>query len=192
MPTPKAASKIQALQDFSRARRQAAFEEIVAYFTGKSIDLLPYEEVRQKFKLRNSSSRGLEEVPLEAIVGSVSRYHDFTRSFLPRQDIHAERWARVEVATLELSGLPPVELYKLGNVYFVVDGNHRISVARQLGATHIQAYVTEFQTKVPLEPGDQLEDIIIKAEYADFLEQTQLDQLYPEADLKVTTPGRYR
>jgi nucleotide-binding universal stress UspA family protein len=191
MPILNSTSKIQALQDFSRARRQAAFEEIVAYFTGRSVDLLSYEEVRQKFKLKNSSSRGLEEVPLEAIVGSVSRYQDFTRNFLPRQDIHAERWARVEVATLELSGLPPVDLYKLGNIYFVVDGNHRVSVARQLGATHIQAYVTEFQTKVPLEPGDQLEDIIIKAEYADFLEQTQLDQLQPEADLKVTTPGRY-
>lgn len=183
--------KLQAMQDFYRARRQAAFEEIVARFTGRSVDLLSYEEVRQKFKLKNSSSRGLEEVPLEAIVGSVSRYHDFTRSFLPRQDTTADRWANVEVATLALSGLPPVELYKLGKAYFVVDGNHRVSVARQLGATHIQAYVTEFQTKVPLEPGDQLEDIIIKAEYAEFLEQTQLDQLHPEADLKVTTPGRY-
>jgi hypothetical protein len=183
--------KLQAMQDFYRARRQAAFEEIVARFTGRSVDLLSYEEVRQKFKLKNSSSRGLEEVPLEAIVGSVSRYHDFTRSFLPRQDTTADRWASVEVATLALSGLPPVELYKLGKAYFVVDGNHRVSVARQLGATHIQAYVTEFQTKVPLEPGDQLEDIIIKAEYAEFLERTQLDQLHPEADLKVTTPGRY-
>jgi nucleotide-binding universal stress UspA family protein len=183
--------RVQALSDFQRARRQAAFEEILARFTGRCVALLSYEEVRQKFKLRSSSSRGLKEVPLEAIVGSVGRYQDFTRSFLPRQDSDAERWAGVELAILDMNGLPPVDLYQLGQIYFVVDGNHRVSVARQLGATHIQAYVTEFQIKVPLEPGDQPQDIIIKAEYAEFLERTQLDQLRPEINLKVTNPDRY-
>ncbi len=166
-------------------------QEIMARLTGQPIDLLSFEEVRQKFKLRGGSSRGLREIPLEAIVGSVGRYTDFTRSFLPRQDSDEHRWAGVKAATLSLSGLPPIEVYQIGQVYFVLDGNHRVSVARELGATHIEAYVTEFKTKVPLEPDDQPDDLIIKAEYADFLERTNLDKLRPEADLQTTVPGRY-
>jgi nucleotide-binding universal stress UspA family protein len=111
---------------------------------------------------------------------------------LPRQDSDEGRWAGVKVATTGLVGLPPIDVYQIGEVYFVLDGNHRVSVARQLGATHIEAYVTEFQTRVPLSPDVQPDDLILKAEYVDFLEHTQLDQLRPGADLGVTVPGRYR
>jgi nucleotide-binding universal stress UspA family protein len=91
-----------------------------------------------------------------------------------------------------LIGLPAIDVYQIGEVYFVLDGNHRVSVARQLGATHIQAYVTEVRTRVPLSPDVQPDDLILKAEYADFLEHTCLDEIRPEADLSVTAPGRYR
>jgi hypothetical protein len=83
-------------------------------------------------------------------VGSVGRYDDFTRSFLPRRDSDAGRWARVKAATLDLTGLPPIEVYQIGQAYFVLDGNHRVSVARQLGAPTIQAYVTEVPDQSPL------------------------------------------
>jgi nucleotide-binding universal stress UspA family protein len=91
-----------------------------------------------------------------------------------------------------MGGLPPIEVYQIGEVYFVLDGNHRVSVARQVGATHIEAYVAEVRTKVPLSPEVQPDDLILKAEYADFLERTRLDELRPEADLSVTVPGQYR
>ncbi len=181
-----------ALRDFHQARRRAALEEILARMSGKPVDLLSYEEVRQKLKARGSIPRGLQDIPLNAIVGSVGRYADFTRSFLPRRDSDRDRWARVKAKVTGLEGLPPIEVYQIGEAYFVQDGNHRVSVAQELGATYIQAYVTEVHTKVPLSPDDQPDDLILKAEYADFLDHTHLDTLRPEADLNVTVPGQYQ
>lgn len=181
-----------ALRDFHEARRRAALEAIMARLTGKSIDLFSYEEVRAKLKGRGSAERGLRDIPLDAIVGSVGRYTDFTRSFLPRRDSDQHRWARVKAQVTDMGGLPPIEVYQIGDAYFVQDGNHRVSVARELEAPSIQAYVTEVRTRVPLSPDDQPDDLILKAEYADFLEHTQLDTLRPEADLSVTVPGQYQ
>ena len=181
-----------AMQDFRRARRRAALEQIMARLTGRSADLLSYEEVHRKLKAKGGGRRELKEIPLDAIVGSVGRYADFTRSFLPRQDSDEQRWARVKVKVTDQGGLPPVVVYQIGEAYFVLDGNHRVSVARQVGAPTIQAYVTEVRTKVPLSPDTQPDDLILKAEYADFLERTRLDELRPEANLDVTAPGQYR
>jgi nucleotide-binding universal stress UspA family protein len=178
--------------DFQRARNQAILKAMLARLTGKSIELLSYEEVRQKLQARESSQRGLQDVPLDAFVGSVGRYTEFTRDFLPLQKFSSGRWARIKVAVTGLAGLPPIEAYKIGEVYFVKDGNHRLSVAHQLGATHIQAYVTELRTRVPLGADVQPDDLIVKAEYAAFLELTRLDELRPDADLSVTVPGQYQ
>jgi nucleotide-binding universal stress UspA family protein len=182
----------EALADFRRARRQAVLEQILSRLSGKSADLLSFDQVRQQLKIRGSQRRQLKEIPLDAIVGSVGRYEDFTRGFLPKGSVSQDRWVGVQVAVSGLVGLPPIEVYQIGEAYFVLDGNHRVSVARQLGATYIEAYVTELQTKVPLSPKDQPDDLILKAEYTDFLEHTRLDQLRPQADLSVTAPGQYR
>jgi nucleotide-binding universal stress UspA family protein len=91
-----------------------------------------------------------------------------------------------------MTGLPPVELYKIGEAYFVVDGHHRISVGRSLGQTLIQAYVTEVRSRVPLEVDSSPDDLILKAEEAEFLTRTKIDELYPGINLKVTCPGRYQ
>ena len=85
-----------ALQDFRRARRRASLEQLVSFLMGKSSELLSYEDVRRKLKVTGSSGQKLEEIPLDAIVGSVGRYKDFTRSFLPRRDSEKYRWARIE------------------------------------------------------------------------------------------------
>ena len=78
-----------------------------------------------------------------------------------------------------LSGVPPIEVYKVGDAYFVKDGNHRVSVARQLGMSHIEAYVTDVATSVPVGSDLRPDDLILKSEYADFLERTQLRRLRP-------------
>lgn len=181
----------EARNDFLRARTQAELKEIVARFHGRSTELLSYEEVRKMLRAQDSSERGLRDIPLDAIVGSVGRYTDFTRDFLPREAVSRDRWARVRQAVNEMSGLPPIVVYQIGDVYFVQDGNHRVSVARQDGATHIQAYVTEVRTRVPLTPDIQPDQLILKAEYIQFLEHTRLDELRPQADLSVTIPGQY-
>jgi len=183
-----------AILDFREARQQAALQEVLARLTGKSNELLSYEEVARKLKLLARTERGVQMIPLNAIVGSVGRYNDFTRTFLPRQDSDQHRWVGVKAAFSdpESPGLPPIEVYKVGEAYFVLDGNHRVSVARQEGLTHIEAHVIEVQTKIPLSPDVQPDDLIVKAEYADFLEQTGLADLRPDADLSMTVPGQYQ
>ncbi len=177
--------------DFRKARRRADRERLMARVTGKSADLLSYEQVRQMLKAKTGQRVGLKDIPLDAIAGSVGRYTDFTRSFLPLQAQNEQRWAQIQTKFLDLKGLPPIDVYQVGDVYFVVDGNHRVSVARQMGATHIQANVTEIEIRVPLAPDIQPDELILKAEYTNFLEFTRLDELRPGADLSITAPGRY-
>lgn len=180
-----------AIADFHRARSRADLKELLSRLTGESNQLLSYDEVRQKLQLQGGMERGVRDIPMDAIVGSVGRYTDFTRDFLPRERVQSERWARVRMAATGLIGLPPIEVYQIREVYFVQDGNHRVSVAREMGAKYIQAYVTEVQSHVPLTPDIRPDELILKAEYSQFLNQTQLNQHKPEADLSVSIPGQY-
>lgn len=184
---------LAALQDFRQARQHAALQQVLARLTGKSNQLLSYNEVVRKLRLSQSIERGVQPIPVNAIVGSVDRYTDFTRTFLPRRDEDQQRWARVKVAYSdpEVGDLPPIEVYKIGDAYFVLDGNHRVSIAKLEGQTHVDAHVIEVQTNIPLSPDVQPEDLIVKAEYADFLEVTGLAALRPNVDLTLTVPGGY-
>jgi nucleotide-binding universal stress UspA family protein len=180
-----------AIADFHRARGRADLKELLSRLTGESNQLLSYDLVRQKLQLQGGTERGIRDIPLDAIVGSVGRYTDFTRDFLPRGRVQPERWARVRIAASGLVGLPPIEVYQIGEVYFVQDGNHRVSVAREMGAKFIQAYVTEVHSLVQITPDIQPDELILKAEYSQFLGQSRLNQLRPEADLSVSIPGQY-
>ena len=182
---------VHAVSDFRKARQKAAMQGILARITGRSIKLLSYEDVRQKLRAIEGSKTVLRDIPLDAIVGSVGRNKDFSRNFLPLTDSDQDRWAGVMAATGSLSGLPPIDVYQIGEVFFVFDGNHRVSVARELGAPSIQAYVREVRTRVNLTPDIQPDDLITKAEELDFFEQTQLDKLRPETDFRTTNPGQY-
>ena len=180
-----------AVEDFHKAHQKAALERFLAGLTGNSVDLLPYDEVRKKLRAIETAARRLDDIPLNAIVGSVNRYTDFSRTFLPLQASDRERWARVRLGVENMEGLPPIEVYKVGEAYFVLDGHHRVSVARELGMESIQAYVTQVRARVPLSPGDQPDDLILKSEYTDFLEKTRIDELHPGSNLSVTAPGQY-
>ncbi|MBN2083664.1 MAG: universal stress protein [Anaerolineales bacterium] len=180
--------------DFQHARQRASLQEVVSRLTGKSADLLSFEEVREKLHaIGTGVNRGVQNIPLDSIVGSVGRYTDFSRTFLPKNPSDEERWAKVMtlVTDPQGGGLPPIEVIKLGDVYFVQDGHHRVSVARQLGAQTIEAYVNEITTKVPLSPDSDPEDLILKEEFAVFLETTRLKKTRPDADLELTVPGMY-
>jgi nucleotide-binding universal stress UspA family protein len=191
MSSSTLSSLSSAISDYYEARQKATLQEITARFTGTSIDLFAFEEVRQKLRAQGTGKNTLKEIPLDAIIGSVNRYEDFTRDFLPRRNVAKERWAVIKAATQDMAGLPPIEVYQLDQVYFVLDGNHRVSVARQSNATHIQAYVTEIPVRVPITPDIQPDDLILKAELLDFLEKTNLDKTHPDADLSVSVPGAY-
>jgi nucleotide-binding universal stress UspA family protein len=184
--------KLAALTDFRQARRQAALKNLVATVTGRSTELLSFETVTRQLKLTGSAERGLREIPLSSIAGSVGRTNDYTRDFLPRRDDDEERWARVRAAATdpESGGMAPIQVYQVGEAYFVIDGHHRVSVAHQLGATHITDYVTEIQTRASLSANADPEELIVKAQYADLLDKTRLDQSRPGADLSVTVAGQ--
>jgi len=188
---PNYASLGSAIADFRRARNQAELKELLARLRGDSIELLSFDDVRKQLKLKGGTPRGIQEIPLDSIVGSVGRYADFTRDFLPLREANMDRWTRVQVAATGMVGLPPIDVYQIGEAYFVLDGNHRISVARQHGAKYIQAYVTEIQSRVPLTPDVQPDDLIMMTEYVDFLEKTQIDRIKPGVNLKVTIPGQH-
>lgn len=182
-----------AISDFHEARLKASMQEVLARLTGKSNELLSYDDVAEKLKLQARSDRGVHEIPIEAIVGSVGRYTDFTRTFLPRRAGDQKRWARVNAFMLDPTGtgMEPIEVYKVGDVYFVIDGNHRVSVARNEGFKFIEAHIIEIKTAIPFTPDLDPNDLIIKAEYIAFLRKTEIKKLFPEADFSLTIPGSY-
>ncbi|MEN8097865.1 MAG: universal stress protein [Chloroflexota bacterium] len=182
---------LASVNEFRRARRKAAWQRIASTLSGRSEDLLEFDQVRTLLRARQGLPPQLRDIPLDAIVGSVGRYTDFTRTFLPLSDSDQSRWVGVSNAMTGLTGLPPITVYQIGEAYFVLDGNHRVSVARQLGTETIEAYVTTLVSAVPLESGDNVDDIILKAEYADFLEITHIDILRPDSELLVTAPGKF-
>ncbi|NKQ34199.1 MAG: universal stress protein [Chloroflexi bacterium] len=181
-----------AVRDFRRARKAAAMQQLMAKLQGKSADLLAYDDVCQHVDASDSQDKGVQEIPLDAIVGSVGRFKDFTRDFLPKNDSDEERWAGVKTAVMDMKGMPPIDVYKTDDVYFVIDGNHRVSIARQLGAKTITAHVIEIKTRIPITPEDDANELLCKARYADFLEETSLDKLRPDANLYLTFCGKFR
>ncbi len=177
---------------FQSVYNKAFWRELLSQLTGRHQDLLNFDEIRSRLHLHEEHYEGVHDVPLDQIVGSVGRYKDFTATFLPRKSGMKERWSRVYALANSLEGPPPIELYKVGDVYFVRDGNHRVSVARQLGAETIQAHVVEMPTTIPLRPG--MSDLELQAAeaYANFLDETGLSRAVPEHDsIELTEPTRY-
>ena len=183
----------KALDDFHRLRSKAALERFWAGIRGESLDLMPYDEVSSKLRAVSQTNIGVQQVPLENIVGSVNRTSDFDRNFRPLSDGDRSRWANVKAAMTSpyTTGVPPVSLYKIGEAYFVLDGNHRISIAKEMGLDSIEAYVTEVKTKVPLSSSFTLEELAEKAALADFLEDTHLDRILPGIDLSLKRIENY-
>lgn len=181
------------IRDFEEAHFQAALRDVLARLTRRSQDLLSYEEVAEQLHLTERSEVGIRTIPIAAIVGSVGRASDFTRDFLPRRPKDMERWARVRSVFLNPDGqeIPPIEVYQVGEVYFVLDGNHRVSIARREGIEFIEARVIEIHSPVPLTPDITPEDLICQAEYADFVRATGLDANETGFDLHCYACGQY-
>lgn len=141
----------EAKEQFAHERLRAAWEERLARLRGCPRELAPYLPIVQRLPWHTERERGLREVPLRRIIGSVNRPGQFTARLRPRSDFQRERWSRVYAHTLGSVGLPPIELYQYGDDYYLRDGHHRASVASALGAREIQAYVTRLIGPVPEE-----------------------------------------
>jgi hypothetical protein len=177
--------------DYSTARTKALFNSVLARLAGRPNRLLSYDEIKDKLHLGGSVYGGIRTVPVKSIIGSVDRYRDFDRVFLPSQPFTGERWKAINRAFYRDEALPPVKLYQVGEAYFVLDGHHRVSVAREHGVEFIDAEVIEVQSRVPLTPDVDARDLEILGEYDAFLRRTQLDKLRPEQNIRFTIAGGY-
>jgi hypothetical protein len=183
----------QVATDYERAQQRAFLNKLRALLFGrtKELRLLSFDEVREKIGWDLETYIGMREVPVDAIVGSVGRYQDFDREFLPVQRATRQRWQSIDRAYYDDVDLPPVQLYKVGDAYFVKDGNHRVSVARERGVHYIDAEVIECRPKVALTPAVTADDLETIGEYSAFLKWSELDRLRPDQDMSFTTPGGY-
>lgn len=181
----------QARSDFQRARFKAFLNQVWGALSGQPSSLLSYDEIKEKLHVGGPIYRGVKTVRVDQIAGSLNRYHDFDRVFLPKSDELAQRWQSVNRAFYQEISLPPVVLYKVGEVYFVVDGHHRVSVARRQGQVFIEAEVRECATRVNITPTIRPEDLVILEGKVNFLERTSLDTLIPDANIKLTIPDGF-
>jgi hypothetical protein len=177
--------------DFRRARLFSFYNQLRGALSGQRRRLLAFDEVREKLHLGGPVYGGLQSVPLDQIIGSVNRYRDFDSVFLPTQSHTEDRWRRINRAWYDDVDLPPVMLYQVGEVYFVVDGNHRVSVARDRGQVYIDAEVRQVESRVPVTADIQPDDLELLGERVEFLERTQFDRYYPGAVLEPTILGGY-
>lgn len=188
------AFRFQAQEDFSRARNKAWINEMQNIMHPDKKRLLPLNDVKKILKPKNEVYIGLKTVPIKKIVGSEGRYNDFDNHFLPRSNELKQRWVNIDQAHLSDIVLPPIQLYELGGLYFVRDGNHRVSVAKTQGVEFIDAEVISLQSEVQLPPDvrlDTLLDAVIRYEKRVFYNETHFGDLTDYWDLDFTATGRY-
>ena len=184
----------QSDRDFSRARRRAFLRRIGAYLRRDpaSNQLLSFDEVKGALGAISQVYLGLREVEVSKIVGSVGRHRDFDRAFLPSKPDLGTRWRRIDEIMHREEELPPVSLYKIGDAYFVKDGNHRVSVARQQGIEMLDAEVIELRSRVPVDSALTARDLLHKLEHRHLLERLPIDRVLPEIEVEFSDVADYR
>jgi hypothetical protein len=163
--------------DFLRLRRRQVLSRLAAWLRREPDDvseILPFDEVVAALGRRGERRLGLRIVPLESIVGSVDRARDFDRWFRPRSGRSRERWERLARAQRRGEAIPPIDVYRVGELHFVRDGHHRVSVAHALGLRAIEAYVTEVTTRIDATGISRRGDLITKDLRRVFLDRVPL------------------
>jgi hypothetical protein len=178
-----------AKNDFESALRKGFWRSVISWFTRADNNLLPFDEIRRNLPLGGQHEIGNQQVLLEKIVGSIGRYQDFDRVFLPRRTHTRGRWESIDKAHLQDISLPPIELYKIGSVFFVKDGNHRVSVARERGQAYIDAYVTEIDVPFEIDEESNIDEVIRKSEAIQFEEKTHIAKIRPDNGIEFSLPG---
>jgi hypothetical protein len=192
MPRDTGLPSADAQFDFSRARRQRALARLAARLRREPSDvnvILPFDEVVAALGRRGERRLGQQTIPLDSIVGSVDRAREFDRSFRPTSSRVRERWERIDVAQRRGQAMPPIDVYRIGNLHFVKDGHHRVSVARALGYHDINGYVTEILTEVGADERMRLRDLPLKSHERLFHERVPLPE---EARKRVQLSDEWR
>lgn len=181
-------------EDFSKARNKAFFNEIQHFLSPEEVSLISLNDVKQLLKPTNESYVGMKVIPIEKIVGSEGRYKDFDNKFFPKSSHLKNRWEHVDEAVINSIELPPIKVYEISGLYFVRDGNHRVSVAKSRGTEFIDAEVVSLQSEIKLKQAKNLKDIIrqiIIYEKRVFYSETNFGDITDYWCLDFSTPGRY-
>lgn len=177
-------------ESWKRARRKTLYQKVVCAITHCSVNMLSFEEVRNRLHLSHTNYRGLQEIPLDHIRGSVNRFDDFSATFMPQKDHMHERWKKVYQLVAE-GKAPPIEAFQVDQAYFVVDGNHRVSAARQQGLETIAANVTEFDAPAGFNPDESIDEFFIENEKTEFLSQVDGEAGRSAKAIQFTCVGCY-
>src|SRR3954452_8647098 len=192
MPKDTGLPRADAQYDFSRARRRRALARLSARLR-RADDvnhILPFEEVVRALGRMGERRLGEQTIPLDSIVGTVDRSREFDRAFRPTSSRVRPRWERIAEATRKGKAMPPIDVYRIGELHFVKDGHHRVSVARELGHEVIDAYVTEVITELGADRAIRLHDLALKSHQRLFYERVPLPPAARE-QIKLSDEWRY-
>lgn len=184
----------QAEEDFAKARNKALFNEIQHLLSPEEASLISLNDVKQMIKPINETYVGMKVVPISKIVGSEGRYKDFDNNFFPKSSHLKNRWEHVDEAAINSINLPPIKVYEIAGLYFVRDGNHRVSVAKARGTEFIDAEVVSLQSEIKLKEPDNINDIvkqIISYEKRVFYNETNFGDITEYWCLDFSCTGRY-
>ena len=179
--------------DFTRMRRHAEMSRLMAWFTRQPADVntvLPFDEVVAALGRVGETALGLQQVEVSTIVGSVDRTRDFDRYFRPTSSRIRERWQRLAAAQRRGESVPPVQLYRVGSMHFVLDGHHRVSIAIARHFRTIDAYVTEIHTRISADGINVTSDLLLKDHRRLFLSRVPLPSAQAEA-IRLADPFDY-
>ena len=181
-------------EDFNRARNKALVNEIQHFLNPEESKLLSFSEIKKMLKPQSEIYKGMQVVPIEFIAGSEGRYKDFDNHFFPKSTHLRQRWEKIDQAHLTDVILPPITVYEIGGLYFVRDGNHRVSVAKSRGCEMIDAEVISLQSEIKLKPGMSKEKIIktvIEYEKREFYSETSFGDITEDWNLNFSSLGQY-
>jgi len=181
-------------EDFSKVRNKALFNSIQHLLSPEETQLISLTDIKELLHPDNEVYVGMKTVPVANIIGSEGRYNDFDNLFFPKHSHLKNRWLNIDKAYMQGVILPAVTLYEIGGVYFVRDGNHRVSVAKARGVEFIDAEVTSLRTEIRLTPGKSMDTIIkqiIAYEKRHFYAMTNYGDITGDWSLDFTTAGQY-
>jgi hypothetical protein len=193
MPLPTGFPDADAADDFQRLRRRQVLARLAQRLRREPDDVsvtLPYDEVVSAVGVAGERHPGVQIISLDSIVGSVDRTRDFDRRFRPTSGRTRERWERIASASRRGQAMPPISVYRVGDMHFVRDGHHRVSVARALGERVIDADVTEILTRLPAGGIRSRGDLVYKDYERLFHERVPLP-LEAQATLTVQDPWHW-
>jgi hypothetical protein len=184
----------QTEEDFAKARNKAFFNEIQHLLSPEEASLISLNDVKQLIRPINETYLGMKVIPIDKIIGSEGRYKDFDNNFFPKSSHLRNRWEHVDEAAIKEINLPPIKVYEIAGLYFVRDGNHRVSVAKARGTEFIDAEVVTLQSEIKLKKPDNINDIvkqIINYEKRLFYAETSFGDITDFWCLDFSRAGRY-